>query len=129
VKRLFGAFAAASIVFAVAFASASSLSVSGGAIQAGVDASLWCDNTGVFVTGWGLETDDGLVSFVRIGGIEGACVGNDLFANITGVGGVELTEAGPVTISGVTETLTFDTPVAAGLIEDLHLFIEGPNGI
>jgi hypothetical protein len=119
---------AGTMVFSVAFASAAGLIVNGGAIQAGADTSLVCDTDGVSVAGWGLETDTGLVSFVRIGGIAAACNGNDLFANITGAGSVELTEAGPALIDNATEVLTFDTPQTAASIEDIHLFIEGPSG-
>jgi hypothetical protein len=120
---------AGTMVFSVAFASAAALIVNGGAIQAGQDTTLACDTDGVSVAGWGLETDTGFVDFVRINGIAAACNGNDLFANITGAGGVELTEAGPAAINGVEEVLTFDTPVPAVAIEDIHLFIEGPSGL
>jgi hypothetical protein len=118
---------AGTMVFSVAFASAAALIVNGGTIQAGEDLTLVCDADGVSVGGWGLETDTGLVEFVRITGISPACAGNELFANITG-GGSELTEAGPVVIAGTTEILNFDTDVPAVSIEDIHLFIEGPSG-
>lgn len=126
-KRFLVALMAGTMVFSVAFASAAALIVNGGTIQAGEDLDLVCDSDGVNVEGWGLETDTGLVSFVRIGNIWADCVGADMFANITGTGGVELTEAGPVTIDDSTEVLTFDTPVLASAIEDIHVFIEGPS--
>ena len=126
-KRFLIALMAGTVVFSVAFASAAGLIVNGGTIQAGEDLDLVCDSDGVRVEGWGLETDDGMVSFVRIGNIWADCVGADLFANITGAGGAELTEAGPVTIDDTIETLTFDTPVPAVAIEDIHVFIEGPS--
>jgi hypothetical protein len=118
---------AGTMVFSVAFASAAALIVNGGTIQAGEDTTLACDTDGVAVAGWGLETDTGLVNNVRISGIATACFGADLFANITGGPAIELTEAGPVTIDNVTETLAFDTPVSAASIQDIHLFIEGPS--
>jgi hypothetical protein len=127
VKRFFIALMAGTVVFSVAFASAAGLIVNGGTIQAGQDLDLVCDSDGVRVEGWGLETDDGMVSFVRIGNIWADCIGADLLANITGAGGVELTEAGPVTIDDSIEILTFDTPVPAVAIEDIHVFIEGPS--
>jgi hypothetical protein len=130
VKRLLAAIVAATLVFSVAFAAAATLTVNGGAIQAGSDTSLWCDPDGVFVAGWGLETDDGLVYSVRIGGIEGSCFGNDLFANITAAGGVTLTKATAVNpINATEEVLTFVTPQLASAIEDIHVFIEGPAGL
>jgi hypothetical protein len=119
---------AGTMVFSVAFASAAALIVNGGAIQAGSDVTLTCDANGVSVVGWGLETDDGLVRSVRIGDIAATCNGNELFANITTTGGVEITEAGPVVIDEAIERLTFDAPVSAVAIEDIHLFIEGPSG-
>ena len=129
-KRLLAAIAAATIVFSVAFAAAATLTVNGGAIQAGSDTSLYCDPDGVFVAGWGLESDTGLVSFVRINGIQGSCFGNDMFANITGAGGGTLTKATAVNpIDAVEEVLTFVTPQNASLIEDIHVFIEGPAGL
>lgn len=126
-KRFLVAIMAGTMVFSVAFASAAALIVNGGTIQAGADTDLVCDSDGVRVEGWGLETDDGLVYNVRIGNIWADCVGAEIFANITGAGGTELTEAGPVTIDDTIETLTFDDPVAAEAIEDIHIFIEGPS--
>ena len=126
-KRFLIALMAGTVVFSVAFASAAGLIVNGGTIQAGQDLDLVCDSDGVRVEGWGLETDDGMVSFVRIGNIWADCVGADLFARITGAGGVKLTEAGPVTIDDTIEVLNFDTPVLASAIEDIHVFIEGPS--
>jgi hypothetical protein len=116
---------AGTVVFSVAFASAAGLIVNGGTIQAGEDTTLACDTDGVSVAGWGLETDTGLVHNVRIVGINAACIGADMFANITGGPGIELTEAGPSTIDGPTETLVFDTPQSAVAIQDIHIMIEG----
>jgi hypothetical protein len=127
VKRFLVALMAGTMVFSVAFASAAALIVNGGTIQAGSDTDLVCDSDGVRVLGWGLETDTGLVSNVRIGNIWADCVGAEMFANITGSGGVELTEAGPVLIDDTEEVLTFDVPQLASAIEDIHIFIEGPS--
>jgi hypothetical protein len=110
---------------ASAFGAAAALDVDGGAIQAGEDLSLVCDGDGVQVLGWGLETDTGLVSFVRIGGIADNCFGNDLFVNITSNG--TKVAGGSVIIDSNTEVVGF-TPQAAEAITDLQVFIEGPNG-
>jgi hypothetical protein len=115
------------MVFSVAFASAAALIVNGGTIQAGSDVDLVCDSDGVKVEGWGLETDDGLVSFVRVGNIWADCNGAEMFANITGSGGSVLTKTVPVTIDDTIERLNFITPVQAAAIEDIHIFIEGPS--
>jgi hypothetical protein len=118
---------AGTMVFSVAFASAAALIVNGGTIQAGSDVDLVCDSDGVRVEGWGLETDTGLVHFVRVGNIWADCVGADIFANITGGGGAVLTQTVGVTIDDTTETLHFDDAVSAVAIEDIHIFIEGPS--
>ena len=117
---------------ALAIGSAAALGVNGGAIQAGEDVTLVCDSDGVQVLGWGLETDDGKVYSVRIGGIADACQGNALY--------VKVTDGGLTVASGSVEPLL---PAHTGVgqvvvsipggypavdIDDLHVFIEGPSG-
>jgi hypothetical protein len=130
--RRFSALLAVGVLSALAIGSAAALGVNGGAIQAGEDLSLICDPDGVQVLGWGLETDDGKVYTVRIGGIADACQGNALFVKVTD-GGV------PVASGSVDPLLAANTGAgqvvvsipggyAASEIDDLHVFIEGPNG-
>ena len=117
---------------ALAIGSAAALGVNGGAIQAGEDVTLVCDSDGVQVLGWGLETNDGKVYSVRIGGIADACQGNALY--------VKVTDGGLTVASGSVEPLL---PAHTGVgqvvvsipggypavdIDDLHVFIEGPSG-
>ena len=117
---------------ALAIGSAAALGVNGGAIQAGEDVTLVCDSDGVEVLGWGLETNDGKVYSVRIGGIADACQGNALY--------VKVTDGGLTVASGSVEPLL---PAHTGVgqvvvsipggypavdIDDLHVFIEGPSG-
>jgi hypothetical protein len=117
---------------ALAIGSAAALGVNGGAIQAGEDVTLVCDSDGVQVLGWGLETNDGKVYSVRIGGIADACQGNALF--------VKVTDGGLTVASGSVDPLL---PAHTGVgqvvvsipggypavdIDDLHVFIEGPSG-
>ena len=117
---------------ALAVGSAAALDVDGGAIQAGEDLTLTCDDDGVHVAGWGLEADDGLVYGVRIGGISDDCFGNALFVNVTdGAGGVIAQGGvqkppGGTGITSATQSVSFSTAVDAALIEDIHVFIEGP---
>ncbi|MEX2251140.1 MAG: hypothetical protein WD895_03600 [Acidimicrobiia bacterium] len=117
---------------ALAIGSAAALGVNGGAIQAGEDLTLTCDPDGVQVLGWGLETDDGKVYSVRIGGISDACQGNTLFVRVTddgltiASGSVDPllaahTGAGQVVVS-------IPGGYSAAEINDIHVFIEGPNG-
>jgi hypothetical protein len=130
--RRFLALLAVVALSAVAIGSAAALGVNGGAIQAGEDVTLICDPNGVQVLGWGLETDDGKVYSVRIGGIADGCQGNALFVRVTD-GGVTVasgtvdpllashTGAGQVTVS-------IPGGYPAVDIDDLHVFIEGPSG-
>ena len=112
------------VVVATAFASAASLTLSGGTIQAGVDGDLQCDPDGVWVDGWGLETDENLVYFVRIDGINGACIANEMFIKVMDGGGDTLAY-GSVTISGQTAKLNFANPVEPEAIEGVMVWIEG----
>ncbi|MDP9494836.1 MAG: hypothetical protein M3P87_06305 [Actinomycetota bacterium] len=117
---------------AAAIGSAAALGVNGGAIQAGEDLTLTCDTDGVQVLGWGLETDDGRVYSVRIGGIANACQTNALF--------VRVTDGGATVASGTVDPLlpahTGAGQVVVSIpggypavdIDDLHVFIEGPAG-
>ena len=72
-KRFVVAALVGTMVFGAVFGLAASLSVDGGTIQAGSDTDLQCDEDGVRVDGWGLETNDGLVYFVRIHDIDETC--------------------------------------------------------
>ncbi len=132
-RRLF-AFLALGALTALAIGSAAALGVDGGTIQAGEDLSLTCDPDGVQVLGWGLETDDGTVLNVRIGGIHADCVGNAIFVNITdgaatviAQGGVQKPPGGPG-ITGDQITIPLNPDPQAAAIEDIHVFIEGPAG-
>ena len=117
---------------ALAVGSAAALGVNGGTIQAGEDLTLVCDPNGVQVLGWGLETDDGKVYSVRIGGIADACQGNALFVKVTD-GGVTVASG---TVDPLLATHTgagqVTVPIPGGYpavdIDDLHVFIEGPSG-
>jgi hypothetical protein len=117
---------------ALAIGSAAALGVNGGAIQAGEDVTLICDPDGVNVRGWGLETDDGMVYSVRVGGIADACQGNSIFVRVTdgGVtvasGSVEELTVAHTGVGQVTVSIPGGYPAVA--IDDLHVFIEGPSG-
>lgn len=125
-KRFMVALLVGVTVFGGVFALAASLGVNGGAIQAGADSELRCDTDGVQVLGWGLESDTGKVSFVRIGGIDGACAGNDMFVNITSAG-VKIA-GGSVTLGSTGSATINFTPQDAVSITDIEVYIEGPNG-
>jgi hypothetical protein len=118
---------------ALAIGSAAALGVNGGAIQAGEDLTLTCDNDGVQVLGWGLETDDGEVYSVRVGGIATACIGNALFVRVTDGGAtVASGTVDPLLPAHTGPTGQVSVSIPGGYpavdIDDLHVFIEGPSG-
>ncbi len=135
-KRLIVALLVGGMVFGTVLAVAASLIVEGGTIQAGSDTELRCDTNGVRVDGWGLESDNGLVYFVRIHDINTACEGDDLFVNITKDGAK--IAGGSATIPADTDAAPDDdpdtgdlgvkvsfTPQPAEDITDIEIFIEG----
>lgn len=79
---------AGALVAAIAV-SAATLIVGGGVIQAGTDDDLTCDDQ-VDVLGWGFESDDGLVYFVRIGDVDPACDDATMFVDVLDNGGSSL---------------------------------------
>jgi len=130
--RRFWALLAVGALSALAIGSAAALGVNGGAIQAGEDLTLTCDSDGVQVLGWGLETDDGLVYSVRIGGIADTCQGNALFVRVTD-GGVSVASGNvdpllPAHTGAGQVVVSIPGGYPAALIDDLHVFIEGPSG-
>jgi hypothetical protein len=124
-KRFFVALMAGAAVFAITFAAAASLDVNGGTIQYGEDNQLTCTASAT-VDGWGYESDNGLVSHVRIN-YDPDCVGNTMFVSITDDGTVVRTASKVLDVSGSTGNLAF-TPIPAVDITDIHIAIEGPAG-
>lgn len=125
-KRLFVALLVGAMVFGTVYALAETLIVQGGTIQAGADTDLACDEDGVAVLGWGLESDTGLVYSVRIGDIDEDCRSGDtdMFVNVTD-GGTIVARGTVDNLSADTVTVNFATPYPAEDITDLEVFIEG----
>jgi hypothetical protein len=133
-KRLIIALLVGGAFFGAIYGLAETLNLDGGVIQAGSDTDLTC-TSGARVDGWGLETNDGNVYFVRIHDIDAGCEGNDLFVKITD-GGTQVREAS-VTIPAdgaagdndpdageVGAKINF-SPYPAEDITDIEVFIEG----
>jgi hypothetical protein len=122
------------ITVGAAFGSAADLKVQGGTIQAGADFDVKLYNLAE-TAGWGLNPDDGTVSYVTLGlyGVTDPGSGNKIrvYVNITNKthdiiaqGMKEYTFTG--TIGNIPSlTVDFNHPVKACDIWDLHVFIEG----
>jgi hypothetical protein len=113
------------LILAAAYGAAASLALQGGSIQAGVDATLYCDVDGVNVESWGLETDDSTSHYVRIAGIDAACLGNYIFVRVEDSGGGPLYFSGKTALLSPVMTFNFPSPINAGSIEHLKVWIEG----
>lgn len=129
-KRVLMALVIALLVFAAVYASAASLNVSGGFIQAGSDLDLTCTES-VQVAGWGLETDDNTVRSVRLNGVPAACDGAEMFVRIVLDGGA-IHNAGSRTLSG-TETTNYSFQFPAPHLNPvdivgINVYIEGAGG-
>lgn len=123
-KRYLIAFGAAGLVFAGVYGSAAALAVDGGAVQAGQDTTLQCDPDGVFAESYLIDAEPPAVSSgVRIGGVNGACIGEELFATVSDAAGVQLAR-GSAAITGATVTVRWATPVQVADIEQLDLSID-----
>ena len=118
---------AGGVVFGAVAGSAAALGTDGGVIQAGVSGSLACDANGVYVSGWGLETDDNTVRSITLGDIDPACSGAKMFLKVNRSGALSSITLKPVgdVIDAVTEKFSFASPyVAPGDITGLEVFIQ-----
>lgn len=91
--------AVAGTIMAGAFASAAQLDVDGGAIQAGGDATLWCDNDGIRVVAWGMNTypEAEGAAYMTVAGVSPACDGARI------MGRVQSSDGGVYYTSGINE--------------------------
>lgn len=140
-KRLVIALLVGGAVFGMVYGLAATLNVDGGTIQAGSDVDLICDEDGVQVLGWGLETDDGKVYFVRIGNIDEQCAGNEIFVSITDEGTeiadgdavieTEAADGGDSCTDATALEVCAKIPIPGGVlaedITDIEVFIEGES--
>jgi hypothetical protein len=132
-KRVLVALLLGGAIFGTIIGVAATVGVQGGTIQAGVDPTLYCDTDGVQVQGWGLETTDNTVRFVRIGGISTDCQSNDIFVRVEKADGTLIAYSGAVHLDSTnTEPnvlkVNFPSPYPnPGDIDTLKIWIEGPN--
>jgi hypothetical protein len=125
-KRFVLALFVGGMVFGAVVGLAASLGVEGGTIQAGADTDLACDEDGVQVLGWNLDTDTTLVDSIRVGGIDAGCQqgDTDLFVNLTHYG-AKMVGGRYDDIDSTEVSVTLDFPVGAWAITDIEIFIEG----
>lgn len=102
-KRLLVAIGAAGILSTAVFAAASTLSVSGGAIQVGSDSFLQCDTDGVSVS-YNVDLF-GKVTSVQVNGIAPACEGNRLVVVLKNSAGT------PIATGGELSAATGELPI------------------
>ncbi|MCC7354828.1 MAG: hypothetical protein IT330_13875 [Anaerolineae bacterium] len=100
-KRVLGLLAILAILVAAVYASAAALNVDGGTIQGGGDTTLYCDDDGINVVAYGLNTypvNEG-VEYVTVNGVDDDCDGARIMGRIkTGGGGYYYTSGtGPYT--------------------------------
>ncbi len=128
-KRVMLALVMAMVIFGAVYASAASLNVLGGTIQAGTDDYLKCTEA-VRVSGWGLETDDSSVYNVKLTGVPASCNTAQMWVRVHLAGGSTIAPAA-VTLSGseaTVYTFALGTPrPSAASIEGLTVLIEGPG--
>lgn len=84
-KRFLTALLAGAAVFALVFGAAATLTVDGSTLQAGEDGDLTCDQDGIYVTAWMVNTYPVLegVEGVRIKGVDTDCDGVRILGRIT----------------------------------------------
>ena len=83
-KRSIIALLVGGLVFGTVLAIAASLNVSGGTIQAGSDADLICDENGIYVDAWAVNTYPVLegVEWVTIKGVDADCDGARIMGRV-----------------------------------------------
>lgn len=92
-KRGIIALAVGTVVFTAVFASAASLTVNGGSLQAGGDDTLTCDKDGVtaaYALVWNAATGVYDVDQVTVAGIDAACAGLPLEVDLADGKGASL---------------------------------------
>jgi hypothetical protein len=84
-KRFITALLAGAAAFALVFGAAATLIVDGNTLQAGEDADLTCDQDGIYVSAWGVNTYPVLegVEYVKIKGVDDDCDGARILGRIT----------------------------------------------
>jgi hypothetical protein len=129
-KRVLLALLVAGVLFAAVYASAAHVDVLGGVIQEGIDTDLTCTDA-IQVAGWGLETDDDAVYFVRFEPLPAECAKVDVFVEVLGPGGALLAEGDTDGDPNAPKTgdywKVYFPAVNPESVGRLHVYIEGAD--
>lgn len=84
-KRFLAALLAGTAVFALVYGAAATLIVDGNTLQAGYDGDLTCDQDGIYVSSWAVNTYPVLegVEWITIKGVDDDCDGVRIMGRIT----------------------------------------------
>lgn len=118
--KMFGAFAVGATLLSGVLGSAAVLDVDKGAVQAADLNNLKCDTDGVVIEGYGVELDDLTGHFLKVSGIDAACNGYWLAAQIQTTSGDFNIAA---VITGGTMQIAFPAPVPLADIIGVHIVI------
>lgn len=124
-KRLILPALALTIVVGVVVASAASLAMSPGSLQAANSSVAACDSSEPKFT-HSFTTSDGDVTTVTVGDIAGACNGGNLRVTLTDSGGASIGSGGPVTVTGPSHDVSIPVQPAATSVAGIHIVVVGP---
>ncbi len=101
-----------------------------GEVSATQDASLSCEQTGVFVSDWDYQRSDGRIDALTIDDVDESCTGAEIAASVADAEGLLLASTDSAELTGQTQvTLSFsDVRPRVADVEQLEVFIVGPGG-
>lgn len=91
------------------------------------DASLSCEQTGVFVSDWDYQRSDGRIDALTIDDVDESCMGAEIAASVADADGIPLASTDSHELTGQTQvTLPFsDVRPRVADVEQLEIFIVG----
>lgn len=110
-------------VMSLTYASAADLNMTAGSLGAGGSVVTPCDSDGVTVS-YTLSADN--VTQITVQGIASGCTGGELSVALADSADASIGEAGPLTVSGTSHTLTFAPQPISFDVMAVHIVIAGP---
>jgi hypothetical protein len=123
-RRLILSALAATIVVGMVVASAASLAMSPGSLQADNSSVAACD-TSVPKFTHSFTTSGGNVTQVTVGDIDPACTNGQLSVRLTD-GSASIGSGGPVTVTGPSHNVAIPAQPAATSVGGIHILVLGP---